>query len=165
MTPTDPDTRKHVPTTPAKMWLLVADEGRARLFSADAARGPLHELHDIIDPEGRSRDQDLVTDRPGRTFDSGGEGRHAMEPSTEPTEVEAIGFAKRLAETMDAARTRGRFEHLGLVAAPGFLGHLRKSLSDELAKHVVLEVDKDLTRFDPPGIRKRLPDRLFSGSD
>jgi protein required for attachment to host cells len=88
-----------------------------------------------------------------------------MEPSTDPTEVEAIGFAKRLAETLDAARTRGRFEYLGIVAPPEFLGHLRKSLSDELAKHVVLDVDKDLTRFDPPGIRKRLPERLFSGSD
>jgi protein required for attachment to host cells len=161
MTPTDPDIRRHLPGTSAKLWLLVADEGRARLFSADTPLGPLQELHDVIDPEGRVRDQDLVTDRPGRTFDSAGEGRHAMEPSTDPTETEAVRFAGRLAATLDAARVRDRFEHLGLVAAPAFLGHLRKGLSPETARHVVLEVDKDLTRFDPEAIRERLPERLF----
>jgi len=161
MTPTDPNTSQHVPATKARLWLLVADAGRARLFSADDSRGPLKELHEIIDPNGRARDQDLVTDRPGRTFDSAGQGRHAMEPSTDPSETEAIGFAKSLTETMDAARVHGRFEYLGLVAPPAFLGHLRKSLSDETARHVVLEVDKDLTRFDPPAIRDHLPERLF----
>jgi len=164
MTQTDPKVRRQVPSVPAKMWLLVADEARARLFSADEARGALHELHDVIEPDGRARDQDLITDRPGVSFDRAGEGRHAMEPSTDPKETEAVGFAKRLAEILDLARTRNRYEHLGLVAPPAFLGHLRKSLSDETARHVVLDLDKDLTKFDPPGIRKRLPERLFDGS-
>jgi protein required for attachment to host cells len=164
MIPTDPEIHGQIPPGRAKMWLLVADEGRARLFSAEGAKGSLTELRDIIDPVGRARGQDLVTDRPGRTFDSAGQGRHAMEPSTDPTETEAIGFAKRLAETMDTARVQGRFEYLGLVAPPAFLGHLRKSLSDETARHVVLEVDKDLTRHDPAAIRERLPERLINGA-
>jgi protein required for attachment to host cells len=48
-----------------------------------------------------------------------------------------------------------------VVAPPQFLGLLRKELSTETARRVVLEVDKDLTRFDADGVRRRLPERLF----
>lgn len=145
----------------SKFWLMVADEGRAALYVTDHPTGPLSELRDFIGPENRPKDQDLVTDRPGRSFDSGGEGRHALEPRTEPGEVEAQRFAKRLAEALDQARSQNRFEMLGLVAPPAFLGLLRKSLPDETARQVVLEVDKDLTRYDAEGVRGRLPERLF----
>ncbi|MEA3641670.1 MAG: host attachment protein [Lamprobacter sp.] len=145
----------------SKLWLIVADEGRAALYAAESPTGPLTELRDFIGAENRLLDQDLVTDRPGRAFDSGGEGRHALEPSTQPGEVEAQRFAKRLTEILDQARTEHRFEMLGLVAPPAFLGLLRKSLSDEAARQVVLEIDKDLTRYDAEGVRAHLPERLF----
>ncbi|MBK5940173.1 host attachment protein [Halochromatium roseum] len=73
----------------ATMWLLVADEARAALHAADTPKGPLSEVQDFIDAANRLPDRDLVTDRPGRAFDSSGEGRHALEPHTEPGEVEA----------------------------------------------------------------------------
>jgi len=145
----------------SKLWLIVADEGRAALYAADDPTGPLIELRDFIDTENRLLDQELITDRPGRAFDSAGEGRHALEPRTQPGEVEAQRFAKWLAETLDQARRGGRFEMLGLVAPPAFLGLLRKSLPDETARQVVLEVDKDLTRDDAKGVRAHLPERLF----
>jgi len=145
----------------SKLWLIVADEGRAALYAADDPTGPLTEVRDFIGADNRLLDQDLVTDKPGRAFDSGGEGRHALEPSTQPGEVEAQRFAKWLAETLDQARTEQRFEMLGLVAPPAFLGLLRKSLPDETARQVVLEIDKDLTRDDAEGVRAHLPERLF----
>lgn len=147
--------------TDAKMWLLVADAGRARLFSADRAVGALTEIQDIVSPEARLRDQDLARDRPGRTFDRGGEGRHAMEPSTAPSETEAIRFAKDLGEILDQGRVDGRFLYVALIAPPQFLGHLRKSISAETAKQVVLEIDKDFTRDDAATLRERLPERLY----
>jgi protein required for attachment to host cells len=145
----------------SKMWLVVADDGRAALYSASSALGPLTELRDLIEPESRLREQDLVSDRPGRAFDSGGEGRHSMEPRTSALDVQSQRFAKRLADMLDEARVKGRYEHLGVVAPPQFLGLLRKELSTETARRVVLEVDKDLTRFDADGVRRRLPERLF----
>lgn len=145
----------------AKLWLLVADQGRARLFSAMTARGALEELHDVIAPRGRMRDQDLTTDRPGRSFDSSGSGRHAMEPSTDPTEVEAINFAKSLADILNKGRMEGRYRHLGIVAPPAFLGHLRQQMTTETSRELVLEIDKDLTRLDAAAIRDHLPERLF----
>lgn len=145
----------------SKLWLIVADEGRAALYAADTPTGPLTELRDYIGAANRLSDRDLVTDRPGRTFDSGGAGRHALEPSTHPGDVEAQRFAKWLAESLDQARNEQRFEMLGLVAPPAFLGLLRKSLPDETARRVVLEIDKDLTRYDAEGVRAHLPERMF----
>jgi len=145
----------------SKFWLIVADAGRAALYAAESPTGPLTELRDVIGPKNRLLDQDLVTDRPGRAFDSGGQGRHALEPSTPPGEVETERFAQWIAKTLDQARTERRFEMLGLVAPPAFLGLLRKGLSDETARQVVLEIDKDLTRDDAEGVRAHLPQRLF----
>lgn len=145
----------------SKLWLVVADEARAALYAADRPSGPLTELRDVVGPENRRLNQDLVTDQPGRAFDSGGQGRHALEPRTEASEVEAQRFAKWLAATLDQARHENRFEMLGLVAPPAFLGLLRQRLPDETARRVVLEVDKDLTREDAEGVRGHLPDRLF----
>ncbi len=145
----------------AKLWLLVADQARARLFKAMSARGTIEEVHDFISPRGRMRDQDLATDRPGRTFDSGGTGRHAMEPSTDPTEVETIEFAKSLAQILDRGRIEGLYRHLGIVAPPAFLGHLRKQLSTETSRELVLEIDKNLAQLDAATMRDHLPERLF----
>ncbi len=115
----------------------------------------------MIDPKGRARNQDLITDRPGRTFDSGGHGRHVMEPPTDPIENEAIGFAKRFAAQLDEGRLDDCYQHLGLIAPPTFLGQLRKSLSKDTARRVVLELDKDLSRDDAGALREHLPERLF----
>lgn len=145
----------------SKLWLVVADEGRAALYRAEEPTGPLTEVQDFVGAENRVPDRELVTDRPGRSFDAGGEGRHALEPSTEPGEVEAQRFAKWLAERLDQSRRAGRFEMLGLIAPPTFLGRLRKSLPDQTARQVVLEVDKDLTRDDAEAVRRHLPHRLF----
>ncbi|WPL18395.1 attachment protein [Thiorhodovibrio winogradskyi] len=150
-----------MPNPNSKLWLIVADAGRAALYAAESSRGPLTEIQDFIEPNSRLLDQDLVTDRPGRGFGSAGQGGHTLEPSTQPGDVEAERFAKRLAEILDQARAEQRFEMLGLVAPPAFLGLLRKRLPDETARQVVLEIDKDLTRHDADGVRARLPERLF----
>jgi protein required for attachment to host cells len=144
-----------------KLWLVVADAGRASVYLADTPKGPLQEIQNFIEPNSRLPERDLVTDRPGRTFDSGGPGRHAMEPHTPPSEVEADRFARWLADRIDTARKQDRFLHLGLVAPPQFLGLLRNALPEETARRVVLELDKDLTRDTPEELRSHLPERLF----
>ena len=111
----------------SKFWLIVADAGRAALYAAESPTGPLTELRDVIGPKNRLLDQDLVTDRPGRAFDSGGQGRHALEPSTPPGEVETERFAQWIAETLDQARTEQRFEKLGLEV---------ETLTAEIAEHL-----------------------------
>ena len=145
-----------------KLWLVVADAGRASFYLADTPKGPLQEIQNVIEPNSRLPERDLVTDsRPGRTFDSGGPGRHAVEPHTPPSEVEADRFARWLADRIDMARKQDRFLHLGLLAPQQFLGLPRNALPEETARRVVLESDKGLTRDTPEELRTHLPERLF----
>lgn len=141
-------------------WVLVADGGRARLFTARGPKAPLEEQTDAVMPSSRLQEQELVSDRPGRAFDRMGEGRHAMEPPTPAKEIESRRFAARIAALLEAERVRGAYSRLLLVAPPTFLGQLREALSDQVRGLVSTELDKDLVRFDPEAIRKHLPERI-----
>ena len=137
-------------------WVLVADSSRARLFSAVKALGPLDELESFAHPEGRSKTQDLTTDRPGRSTGNGPN----MDYEVEPKRQEAMVFAKALSERLRNGRNEGEFDKLYIVAAPTFLGLLRKKLDARTAQMLAGEVNKDLTQLDPAMIRGHLPERL-----
>lgn len=142
-----------------KTWVVVAASSRARIFSLEGGEA-LKELEDLTKPSARQHETDLTSDLPGRSFDSAGEGRHAMEEPTSPKHREAIEFSREVAARLDQARTRNELERLAIVAAPAFLGLLRQHFTPELAKAVVLEIDKDLSRADSTEIRDHLPKRI-----
>ncbi len=144
----------------SKIWVLVADSARARLFHADGSAGPLQEQTDLLMPGSRLKEKDLVGDRAGRAFDSGGNGRHAMDPGTTAKEMESHRFAAQIAELLQKEQLSGAFNRLVLVAPPGFLGELRGALSDGVRALVSEELGKDLVQFDIDDIRKHLPERL-----
>ncbi|WP_243039247.1 host attachment protein [Dyella sedimenti] len=145
-----------------KVWIVVANRAVARLFQASQPTGPLEELEAFIHPEGRLQEGDLVTDRPGRTFDSVGAGRHAEDPDTAATVSEANHFAIELSRFLQKAGAERKFDALVLVAAPAFLGILRERLDVSTRERVILEVDKNLVQHGPAEIRGHLPERLYS---
>lgn len=144
----------------SKIWIVSANSSKATLFTADTPIAPLAELTTFENPDARIKQKDLVSDRPGRSFDSHGEGRHAMEVKVDPKEQELIRFAKSIADWLEQERVKNAFERLILVAAPAFLGLLRAHLSAPLDTLVTLEVDKDYTALRPEELRSRLPERL-----
>ena len=144
----------------SKIWVVVADEAKSRILSTDKTTEPLIELDELISPEATMSKQDLVSDKSGRSFDSGGQGRHAMGDKTDPKEQVAIRFAKELAAYLERNRQKKAYIKLFVIAAPHFLGLLRKELSKGVSELVSLEVDKNLTTLDPKSIRKHLPQYL-----
>ena len=104
-------------------------------------------------PEAAGREAEFASDRPGRAFDSFGSGRHAMSPGESGRDHEVRSFARELADYLNRGIASGRFAHIVLIAAPGFLGHLRASLSDAARRAVVHETAKDLTGLDVDDIR------------
>ncbi|MFQ5935265.1 MAG: host attachment protein [Acidiferrobacterales bacterium] len=142
------------------IWVLIAESSRARIFLVDKPRGPLRELETLAHPKARMHEQELTADLPGRSFDSAGEARHAMEPNTNPKEREAADFAKRIARRLDSARTENNFDKLVMAAAPKFLGRLRKELSTETLALVTREINKNLVQLDARTLRRHLPERL-----
>lgn len=127
-----------------KTWVVAAESSRARIFAADSRVAPMNEVEDFVHSEGRVKEQDLVSDKSGRGFDGMIEGRHGMEKSFDARHQEAIVFARRIADRIEAARTRGEFSQLVLLAAPEFLGILRQQLSSQASRMVSKTVDKNL---------------------
>jgi len=139
-------------------WVLVADNSRARFFAAEKAKGPLREVQDLVHPQARLRAGDLVTDRPGRDRNPGVGGHDVGEDS--PKLDGADRFALEVCGALEAGRTGGAFSKLYVVAAPQFLGLLRKHQSASLRQLVAGEVHKNLTTHDSADIRRYLPDYL-----
>lgn len=144
----------------AKTWVVVAEQSSARIFSVDRPEGDLVEAERMEHPAASKMDREIVSDRPGRAFDSAGQHRHAMDPQHTPSEQEAIDFAKRIAGRLEKGRVANEFGAIVLVAGPEFLGLLRKELSKSLGDLVRAEITKNLGPFAPHEIREHLPERL-----
>ena len=143
-----------------RTWVVVADSCRARIFLAESPVAPLVELKAFENPQGRMHDRDITSDLPGRSFDSKGSGRHAMEPHTDPKHETVVEFARQIAAHLDTGRKNRDYEQLAIVAAPSFLGLLREQLNGQLAKLVSYELDKNLSQMDAAEIRKHMPERI-----
>lgn len=129
-------------------WVVVAESARARIFAVSDTGGKLREIADLSHPESRLHDRELSSDLPGRSFDSHGQGRHGMEPATDPKERHAQAFAVEIARHLEQGRNEGGFDSLVLVAPPKFLGLLRSELDKVTRSTVIGELDKNLLEAD-----------------
>jgi protein required for attachment to host cells len=143
-----------------KQWILVADASRARIFSIPENHKPNQPwvLEKEFDhPESRAKATDLTTDVPGRVRQSFGQGsRPAMEEPTEPKEVEAQTFARLLADALAQGLNHNKFDRLTLVAPPHFLGLLRGTVPEQVAKRIHQSINKDYTMLPA----RELPDHV-----
>ena len=142
-------------------WVLVCDASHARIFAFSDKEKPWTQVQAIEHPEGRLRAQDLVTDRPGRIQESAALGRRsAMEPDTDPREVEAGRFVQELAELLDRRLGEGRYHRLLVAAPPHFLGLLRARISDRVRQRVTASVHHDYTWVGAAQLPERLAAHL-----
>ena len=140
-------------------WVIVADSSRARVFRREPGL-QIHEFEDLLNPDSRLKEQDLVSDAPGRGMNRPRSSRFAMsEPISQRDQSERT-FAKRIAEFLVTARRRGEVQRLHLVAAPRFLGLLRAGLDKDTRAIVGSETPKNVVRMDPETLRALLPEYL-----
>jgi protein required for attachment to host cells len=133
---------------PISSWVLVADGARARILRDVPMSGAISETIEEIEfsaPHQALRD--IMSDKPGRSFESTGARRSAMEYHSDPVDQHEQDFADRLAETLDAHRRDKAFTRLVVVASPKMLSHLRKAFPKALADTVFAEAPKDLTKL------------------
>ncbi len=140
--------------------VLVADSSKARIMLAQAGRGPLIDDRDFIHSESRLREQDLVADGSGDDSDPGGYGKHSMGYETAKHKRQTEIFARELSGEIDKLRQRSGLHKIYLVAAPKFLGLLRKSLSNQCTELLAGEINKDLVNHGLEDIRGHLPKYL-----
>ena len=142
------------------IWILAADSSRARLFSTEKSSTPLEEVTDLIFPKARLHDAALTTDTDNRGRSPKGMGSHGAGDAPAIKDELAEEFANSICEVLDTAHQNGRFHKLYVVAAPAFLGVLRKCRNTGADKLVAGEVSKNLCAHTPDDIRKHLPQHL-----
>ena len=141
----------------AKLWIVAADASRARIFEANALGENPQEVADLLNPEGRAHNRDLISDAGGRYFSKGKQTQgHGTLEVDAPTQHAAELFAIRLAEELERAHAQQRYDRLTLVAPPKFLGLLREKLGKSTRRIIWDEIPKDIARLDPDRIAEHV---------
>jgi protein required for attachment to host cells len=128
------------------LWIVVADGEHARIVVRDTETGALHTAREITSASAGARSADLGTDRPGRSFESGQPGRHAITPRHDLHEEEKEKFLHAVAAEVNAAAAAHRFHRLLLVAPSRAMAPLRAALSAEAEARVAHALAKDLVK-------------------
>jgi protein required for attachment to host cells len=140
-------------------WVVVADGASARVFSLHG-----HDSFELVkslsSSDAAAPVSDLVTDHPGRSRGTGGGGRHALEPHTDPKVVAKDIFLRELVDFIHSAEHRAAFDRLILVAPARALGRLRKLLPEHILAKLAAEVRKDLTKDSPHELKERLASQV-----
>ena len=131
---------------PIRTWVLIADAARARVFETRGKGTGLTVVPDMgLDAE-LAPSHTLGTDRPGRSFESVGSTRHAMESPSDPHREQKRQFARHIAQMIEVQQAAKRFDRLVVVAPAVTMGDLRAALSDNMKGAVVAELVADLTK-------------------
>lgn len=142
-------------------WFLIADGRKARVLVEQRRGASLQEPESWAMEIGED-DLYEAQDRPPRSFDRVGAGRHAMDKGRSLHEQEEENFLKRVAERINEAEKHNQFQHLVIAAPPRALGLLRGLLSDNARARVRAETPKDLLSESAPELRSRLQELLRS---
>ena len=143
--------------------ILVADASRARLYLRNDGSTKLQLSQEFEHPASRAKGMNLMTDKPGRSYDSGlqTDARSSKEYRSAPKQVEAEKFARGLGRRLAAMFDAHEFDEVVIAAPPKFLGLLRSALGthhDHVSNTVVAWHEKDYTSLTSA---KELSERLF----
>jgi protein required for attachment to host cells len=141
-------------------WIAVADSAHATIYAQTAPGAPLNPVPDGVLASPNLKGREIVSDRPGRSFDSAGQGRHATESEVDPRRQQDIEFVREVATRLEDHAKRGDFDRLILVAPPRTLGDLRAALDKNAKSRIAAEIAKDFVALRPDELRVRIADEL-----
>ena len=145
---------------PTVTWVLLADGAQAKVFEHAGPGSGLTPVEGLAFEEEPLQAQDIMADRPGRTFSSVGTGRSGYEYQTDPVQAREAAFVRHVAEALERKRQQSAFSRLIIAAAPTALGDIRSVLSEGLKQAVIAEMPKDLTRVPTPQLEQHFRDVL-----
>ena len=141
-------------------WILIADGAQAKVFEHAGPGKGLRALDDLQFQQEPLQAQEIMADRPGRSFASAGSARSAMEYSSDPVQVRERRFVENVAEELDKRLQHGEFDRLIVAAAPTALGDLRPAFSKGIKDTIVAELAKDLTNIPTAKLEAHFADIL-----
>ena len=136
-------------------WVVVCDGAKALILenAGDAISPNLKTREVHAQPDSKTSEQG--TDAPGRSINSNGSRRSAMEQTDWHAQAEQQ-FLVDLAKRLDAAVTTGETKSLIVIAPPRALGLLRQAFSAAVRNAIRAEIDKDYVKMPLYEIEKHL---------
>jgi protein required for attachment to host cells len=122
---------------------VIADGGHAR-FVRPASDNALHTFDAVDSVTLHKRDHDLVSDRPGRSFESGAAARHAYTPRTDPHEMAKDQFTRVVGRIVNETSAADEFHELVIVAPAHVLSELTDALDARTKAKLLGSLAKDL---------------------
>lgn len=145
---------------PKTTWILIADGARARIVVNEGPGKGIRQVEGADFRADHPPSSEMATDRPGRSFDSAGSGRHAMAPPSDPHRTAKQDFVTRLAGFLSDQLSEANFDRLIVVAPPQSLGDLRGALSGPVHSLISAELAKDLTHIPTEDLPEHLEEVL-----
>jgi protein required for attachment to host cells len=139
-----------------KLWILVGNASRMRLFSADERGDDWRLLEELRHDESRAHEGDLKEQRDNPNAGT----LHGPNVETEPDarqELEHDRFARELAGRLERGVDSHAFERLIIAAPPTFLGRLRKAMPKRVLQRLVLDLDADYSNVPARELPNRVP--------
>lgn len=136
-------------------WVVVCDGAKALILeNAGDINVPRLKMVQVFE-QSNLPTHALGTDAPGRSFNSVGHARSAVEQTDWHDQAERA-FLLNLAQHLDAAIAEGKAKSVIVVAPPRALGMIRPAYSQALKGAVRVEVDKDFVKMPVHEIEKHL---------
>ena len=136
-------------------WVVVCDGAKALILeNAGDATFPNLKTREVYEQDV-AKTHEQGTDAPGRSVNSVGSSRSAMEQTDWHAQAEQR-FLTELAGRLNAAVQAGEAKSIIMVAPPRALGVLRPCYSGGLREAVKAEIDKDYVKMPVYEIEKHL---------
>jgi len=150
-----------------RSWVLVADRSHLRLFEKtnENPTTAIELREEFVYPEGRKKGHQLVSDRPGRSFDrqditehgqTGGT-RHSLGGSPRPEDHAAKVLVEQARQMIDLLGVAGSGNEVAIVAEPRLIGWLREAITPKKDLRLVFH-EKDFAWVDSTDLPERLAD-------
>ncbi|MFP5400737.1 MAG: host attachment protein [Gammaproteobacteria bacterium] len=141
-------------------WILVANASLAKLYENMGPNKGLKLVRELIHPESRQKNGELVSDRSGAMAATGA-GGGSMQPQTMPKQHEAKVFAQEIAQALYQGRTSNAFKRAIVVAPPAFMGLLNAVIDGPTAQLITDRFEKDYTKTPENELGERLGSTIF----
>ena len=136
-------------------WVVVCDGTKALVLeNVGDDMHPNLKTKEVYQQEA-PKTHEQGTDQPGRSINSVGSARSAME-QTDFHDQDERRFLEKLAARLDSAVQAGEAKSVVIAAPPRALGALRQAYTAKLRAAVAAEIDKDLVRMPVHEIEKHL---------
>jgi len=136
-------------------WIVVCDGAKALVFENFGTRANMNlktkEVYEQDDP----KTHEIGTDKPGRTVNSVGGSRSAVD-QTDWHDQQEQRFLAKLAVRLDKAVVGGETTSLVVVAPPRAIGMLRREFSPHVRQAIRAEVEKDYVKMPVNEIERHL---------